>query len=417
MTAEERAELEAAEADRRRRAAELPAAERERLRARAAELGTGETIEERLQRLRDNPPPGRPEADEAGLVARSAWRSPPATSAAEPTEAEPPPTVEPETRADRRIVPALKVTGPSPERERGVLFGGLVEDRPRTADLTLFPHLEPDRPRVPLLEVVDAAGVPVRSRGRGAPIEARLLVRGGLLMIRPEDRRRAVVRIAVTVGELLDGLYPTAGRQRDRRRIAENWPKIEAALHKARDFTVPDATGGRWFPMALRRLPTPEGVMPAADDVVVLDLAPPPGASTGPSVDLPALDDMGATSGPKWRAYIAGRSLIWLPGKTRRPVPNEDWYGWSADPNDYPVLTLADLRRLAFGDMDAKHRTKAAIVAPWANLPDLVALSDQLDVRTGIRGFRLLPAEAAEPLRKLIDEADATGESGRNRGV
>ena len=35
---------------------------------------------------------------------------------------------------------------------------------------------------MPLLEIVDATGVPLRSRGRGAPIEARLIVRGGLLM-------------------------------------------------------------------------------------------------------------------------------------------------------------------------------------------------------------------------------------------
>ena len=178
--------------------------------------------------------------------------------------------VEAETRADRRIMPVLQVVGSSPERERGMLFGGLVDDRPRVADLPLFPELEPTRYRVPLLEIVDATGVPLRSRGRGAPIEARLIVRGGLMMIRPEDRGRTTVRIAVTVGELLDGLYPT------KRRIAQNWPKIEAALLTARDFTVPDATGGRWFPMALRRLPAErlDGAPPALDDLVVVDLGP-----------------------------------------------------------------------------------------------------------------------------------------------
>ena len=223
--------------------------------------------------------------------------------------------VEAETRADRRIMPVLQVVGSSPERERGMLFGGLVDDRPRVADLPLFPELEPTRYRVPLLEIVDATGVPLRSRGRGAPIEARLIVRGGLMMIRPEDRGRTTVRIAVTVGELLDGLYPT------KRRIAQNWPKIEAALLTARDFTVPDATGGRWFPMALRRLPAErlDGAPPALDDLVVVDLAPPPGATTGPSVDLPALDLMGVSSGPDWYAYIAARSLIWRPRKDSAP--------------------------------------------------------------------------------------------------
>ena len=63
-----------------------------------------------------------------------------------------------------------------------------LELRPRTADLTLFPDMKPERHRVPLLEIVDRTGVPIRSRGSGAPLEARLLVRGGLLMIRPENR-------------------------------------------------------------------------------------------------------------------------------------------------------------------------------------------------------------------------------------
>ena len=249
-------------------------------------------------------------------------------------------------------MPALRVVGPSPERQRGMLFGGLVDDRPREVDLPLFPELETKRHRVPLLEIVDATGVPLRNRGKGAPLEARLLVRGGLLMIRPEDRGRQFVRIAVTVGELLDGLYPTAGRTRDRPRIAQNWPKIEAALRTARDFTVTDETGGRWFPMALRRLPAerPDGAAPELADLVVIDLAPPPGAGTGPTIDLPALDDMGLRSGPAWYAYIAARSLVWQPGTTRRPVPKRGGaWGWSRDPEHYPVLTLADLRRFAFG--------------------------------------------------------------------
>lgn len=142
-----------------------------------------------------------------------------------------------------------------------------------------------------------AVGVPLRSPGHGAPIEARLIVRGGLLMIRPKDRGLAVVRSAVTVGGLLHGLSPP---RNGKRRIAENWSKIQAALRKARDFTVTDATGGRWFPMALRRLPAerPDGKPPALDDLVVLDLAPPPGATTGGPIDLPWLDQMGVTSGP-----------------------------------------------------------------------------------------------------------------------
>ena len=302
-----------------------------------------------------------------------------------------------ETRADRRIMPALRVVGPTPERERGILFGGLVEDRPQSAELSLFPELEPTRHRVPLLEIVDRSGVPIRSQGRGAPLEARLLVRGGLLMIRPEDRNLHTVRIAVTVGELMDGLWPPRRDKRGKldRHARRNWPKLLDALYRARDWTVPSATGGRWFPMALRELPTrTDNCMPALDALVVIDLAPVPGAVSGASVDLPWLDRMGVTSGPKWRAYIAGRSLIWAPGTTRRPVTGTEGerFGWSRNPDDYPVLMLDDLRRHAFGDHDAKHRTRAAILAPWQVLPDLT-MEEATDPRTGGRGWRLLPTD------------------------
>ena len=310
-------------------------------------------------------------------------------------------SVKAEERADRRIMPALRIVGPRPERERGRLFGGLVDDRTRNAaaSLSLFPNLEPERPRVPLLEIVDRAGLPIRSRGRGAPLEARLLVRGGLLMIRPQDRRLETVRIAVTVGELIDGLWPPGPD--GRRHVAQHWPRLLDALYRARDWTVPDADGGRWFPMALRRLP-PNGAegTPALDDLVVIDLAPVPGAVTGATVDLPWLDRMGVESGPKWRAYIAARTLMWLPGKTRRPVPGTNGrrrYGWSADPADYPVVPAVDLRRLAFGDRDdaAYRRTRAAILAPWEALPD-VKIEPATDPRTGVRGYRLLPTDRDE---------------------
>ena len=303
-----------------------------------------------------------------------------------------------EDRADRRIMPALRIVGPTPERERGRLFGGLVDDRTRdaAASLSLFPDMEPDRPRVPILEIVDRAGLPIRSRGRGAPLEARLLVRGGLLMIRPQDRRLATVRIAVTVGEMLDGLWPPGPD--GRRHVAQHWPRLLDALHRARDWTVPDADGGRWFPMALRRLP-PNGAAgtPALDDLVVIDLAPVPGAVTGATVDLPWLDRMGVESGPKWRAYIAARTLMWRPGKTRRPVPgtNGRRYGWSADPADYPVVPAEDLRRMAFGDGDIGHRTRAAVLAPWESLPD-VQIEPATDPRTGVRGYRLRPTDRDE---------------------
>ena len=323
--------------------------------------------------------------------------------------------VEHETRADRRIMPALRVIGPSPERERGrLVFGGLLDGRPREADLLLFPEREPQRYEVPLLEIAERTGLPFRSKGKGAPVESRLVVRGGLLSLRPEDRGRLVVRIAVEVGELLDALWPPSA-SRKRPRDAENWPKLLDALYRARDFHVPDAEGGRWFPLGLTRLPPNAESRPARDGLIVIDLAPVPGAETGASVDLPWLDRMGVTSGPRWFAYLAGRSLVWRPGVTRRPAPGGR-YGWSRNPADYPVLTLADLRRFAFGASDNKNRPRAAIVAPWEKLPDLMLLPNETDARTGIRGYRLLPTEAETALQNARDGGRNRGKNGRNRG-
>ena len=135
-------------------------------------------------------------------------------------------------------------------------------------------------------------------------------------------------------------------------------------------------------------------------------------------MDLPFLDRMGKTSGPTWFAYLAGRTLIWRPGVTRRPAPGGR-YGWSSNPADYPVLILADLRRFAFGAADTGNRTHAAILAPWETLPDLVLLPDETDARTGIRGYRLLPTEAEAALLRAEQPDPLSGRnrrtSGRNR--
>ena len=313
-----------------------------------------------------------------------------------------------ERRADRRIMPTLSVAGPSAERKRGLQIGGLIDDRDPKV-LPLFPELPtPTRHRVPLLEIAEHA-TPLRSRGQGAPLQARLLVRAGLLMMQPQDRGLPTVRISVAVGELLDALWPpterrtASGGTRYDRHDAARWPKLLDALHRARDLTVPVSTPtgpARWFPIALRQLPDGyvSGGMPPRDALVILDLAPPPSATSGPTVDLPWLDRMGVTSGPRWCAYIAARSLIWQPGRTRRIVPGTRRWAWSRRADNYPVLTLADLRRLAFGATDRKNRTRSAILAPWQDLPD-VDVTEATDKRTGARGWRLMPPTVQDKSR------------------
>lgn len=304
-----------------------------------------------------------------------------------------PAVVNPEQRQDRRILPTVRASGQEsrPERQRGMLFGGLLDGRSEgSPELPLF-EAAPVRKSVAILDIADAAGVPVMARGRGAPLSARLFVRAGL-SVAPRDRRRQSVRIALTVRELRDGLFPNGWNG------LRDWRKVETALMGARDYTIRLPDGGRWFMLALRRLPPEYGAgLPSLDDEVVLDIAFPPGASDGPPIDLPTQDALSVESAPRWRAYIAAHALSWKPGRTRRPMPDHgNRFGWSRDPADYPILTAEDRRRLAFGEADRKHRTASEIDAAWRDLPGIVLAAEKaVDPQTGEVGWRIIPTEAA----------------------
>ena len=267
---------------------------------------------------------------------------------------------------------------------------------PRDAQLPLFQDLAPPvRKSVAILDLADASGVPVMSKGRGAPLPLRLFIRA-ILSVKPQDRRHSSSRFPVTVEELRDGLFPNGWK------AGRDWPRIKQALIEARNYSFNDAGGGYWFMLALRRLPFDENAhgMPDLKDHVVLDIAFPQGMSSGPEVDLPAMGKLSVESGARFRAYIASKSLAWKPGVTRRLVPgSKGRFGWSRNPADYPVLTRADRRRLAFGEKDQKNRTHTQVDSAWRDLPGMVVISeDALDLKTGERGWRIVPAEAVEDL-------------------
>ncbi len=292
-----------------------------------------------------------------------------------------PKTVQPETRRDKRILPAIKVSV-EPEREAGMLFGGLHDGRQIPAtELPLFLEL-PTQKSVPILDLVDMAGVPVMMRGRGAPIEQRLFVRT-LATVKPEDRQRQSVRMALTLRELRDGLYPNGWNR------TNQWPEVRRALTTARNYGIHDGRG-TWFPLALRYMPE----NPDLNDLIVLDIAFPPDSSSGPSVDLPEMDALSVASGARWRAYIAAHCLTWQPGTTRVKHPKTGHWVWSRNVDAYPVVSKADQRRLAFGANDGKkHRTKDAIANAWRDLPGLRIIEQAVDAKTGEVGLRLIPAD------------------------
>ena len=277
------------------------------------------------------------------------------------------------------IFPVVQSVREAPEREAGRLaFGGIIEDRKSLpAQLPLLPT--PEGPRVPILELSDWRGVPTMARGRGAPLDLRLAV--GACVLTPHGARAARGRLVVTVRELRDFLFPN-GWERWR-----DWPRIREALFRARDYVLP-VGGGNWLPFALRWEP---GENAELDDPVLIDVELPPGASHGPVIDRRELARLGLRSAPQFRAYIAAHSVAWRPGVTRRRHPrNRDVHLWSSDPANYPVLTTADRRRLAFGAQDKGNRTRADQDAAWEDLAGV-----EIFTGTPCRGYRPAPPRHA----------------------
>ena len=282
-----------------------------------------------------------------------------------------PPVQTEATKNERPILPvaplpkatALVTVREMPERTAGrVAFGGIIEGRNLPeGQLPLFPA--PAGHRVAILELSDLAGVETMKRGRGAPLGLRLAV--GACILTEHATRGSRGRMAVTVRELRDFLFPNRWQR------GRDWPKVRKALWRARDYGMPDERGGIWLPFSLRYDP---GADAALNDLVLIDIELPPGSANGPAIDRRELAQRGVTSGPEFRAFVAGKSLVWMPGKTR--VRYKGRWTWSADPERYPVLTLGDRRRLAFGAGDKKNRTRSAIDSPWLDIPGVEIVKD-----------------------------------------
>ena len=317
-------------------------------------------------------------------------------------KAEEPQGVRAVTRVDP-ILPALRVTSVLEPRAREagrLAFGGLVEGREDLPEmqLPLF-DLGREGPRVAMLELADARGGPIMARGRGAPLDQRLFV--AACVMTPLTIREAQEPLVTTVRELRDFCFPNGWRR------GRDWPALRSALVRLRDYAIPwivGTTAGGWWPVALRFAP---GLDAQLDDQVILDVRIPPGSGDGPVIAQPDLVQLGVSSGPRFRAYIAVHSVAWRPGRTRRPHPrNRDFHLWSADAANYLTLTRADRRRLAFGVHDPGHRTRAQQDTAWEKLPGIEILSRRAVRPDGERGWLIVPSAAAAAIRKQPSEGE-----------
>lgn len=314
-----------------------------------------------------------------------------------------PPVVRAERRSDP-LLPVVQSINESPERTAGRLaFGGILDtgDTP-SGQLTMFPA--PEGPRVALLELTDAYGVPTMAQGRGAPLELAVYV--GACILTPYDFRARRARLVTTVRELRSFLFGAKWRPRsaggDR---PGDWQRVrDAALHASGLWLpVPHPTGAPdlWRAVAVRKIPPADYDPSHLGREVIFDVELPPGASDGPPIDRAELSRLRRVSGPRFRAYLAAQSVAWRPGRTRVPHPgNRRLRVWTGNADAYPVLTAVDRRRLAFGEADAKNRTRAEQDAAWEKLPGSVILTRKASMPDGRRGWRIVPEAAAEAIRK-----------------
>ncbi|MXW64358.1 MAG: hypothetical protein F4Z69_05995 [Bacteroidetes bacterium SB0668_bin_1] len=360
-----------------------------------------------LRRGRESKDPDYPDvmrSDAPGILCRSfahAWETPAKERSALAAVYEDRPKA-PDRRRDP-ILPAIRWEGEAQEREAGRRLFGLIPDPPphvRPGLLPLFPETpEALIRRVPLLSLADASGTPVMALGRGAPIDLRLAVEA-FLSVSYEARSRESVRVAFTMRDLRDGLFPRGWTRRGPSATRpDDWHRLRAAILRTRDRVIPLPDGATWFPLAPRLIPGP---LVNLDTVVVMDVALPPGAGDGPIIDRPALRLLGVDSGPRYRAFLAIEAANWIKGRTRVRTPKAaSSFGWSGDRTRYPVFTAQDRKELAFGTMDRKNRTRNEIDGAFEGLPGTAILGkSETDARTGAVGWRIVPEDAAEAIRR-----------------
>ncbi len=293
-----------------------------------------------------------------------------------------PPTA-PNVQSPTRIIP-------STHRKRSI--PSVQSKSPNSPQLkNLFAPNLTSHYRAPILELCDLGGLPIRRRGRGAPLELRIIL-FAMLGVSIEDRKLGIISNRRPLVEWLQLLWPS-----DYRRVSKHWPKLRKALLKINtlQYHLPDGT--LWRPLAWHILP--KQYAPNLNNEIALSICFPEGVADGPPIHQKSLAKLGATNGRAFNAAVAGRSNLYLPGRTWIPTPRNPRYkyGWTKNLNRYPVLTLENRRRLVFGNTDA-NLTKAWINEAWSH-PGLVecgvivADKNAWDPEQGVRGWRIIPTE------------------------
>lgn len=319
-------------------------------------------------------------------------------------------TVEPETRRDRRILPRITGGDVHPARRRALMVTGGAGREVGPTPIPLWGGV-PARKRVPLLDVCDESAVPVVRRG-GLAVVGKLFLRV-LTRVPSECWSWPTIPMVFTVDQVMDELWPKSRTTGLRTwRAGEHWPKLCAALDSIDKYGITYLKPGSeteyvFHPIKLRERPQISASLltKRLHEQIRLDVAFPAGTTSGPVVEQTDLDELMVTDLPRLRALIASKCVAWIPGATRvHPVVNgrvrrRDWV-WTGDEDAYPVLTLDDRRRFAFG-ADKHEHNRTEIDKAFRELPGMVVLDeDAHDLRHVEAGFRVVPDEAHAAIQR-----------------
>ena len=247
--------------------------------------------------------------------------------------------VEANTRPDR-ILPAKLAMVSQHDRRAGRLFSPAAHvAQGLDGGQTVLPGFERETggPILPLA-LYDLGAGPPTSRGRGAPLAARLFIEA-VLSVPMDSRNRAVV-LELSLRDLQERLWPSRklSRERAHRAIVRAGEVLDTM--DARIPRIDPKTGhiGLYRVVDIRALPP----RPDSDHPVVLRVHPMPGNGQGPIV-TPTLADWGVRDAAGWRGLINLAYRWHNPGVTRYPVGDRQRWVQSNDPERYPELTDDDL--------------------------------------------------------------------------
>lgn len=267
-----------------------------------------------------------------------------------------------------------------------------IEDEHDQAQLPLWPEA-PKAKQVALLDLVDASNLPVRAKGRGAPLALRLAVWS--MMALKVQYREGSHQLPVTLREIVAGVFPNGWNR------TNQWPALRHELRSVSNYMVPVMIDGKlhsYHPLGPVAVPQE----PSLDDEIRLVVNYLSGFGAGPIVDLPELGQLSVKSVGRFRAYIGAMSLSWKTGVTRRKSKGR-WY-WATNPDLYEVLTKVDRRRLAFGK-EGNDVSQNEVDAAFTELPGMVVVNrEMVNPRTGEVGWLVLPEDAAKAVTKPAGE-------------